>query len=84
MTKKKYLQQDGATFYPVTHRNAVVGLDVASANEDGLMAKDDKAKLDKLQVEPIEGLKFKSPNGSIFVLSVNDDGKSVWTKEDDV
>jgi hypothetical protein len=81
MTKKKYLQQDGATFYPVTHRDAVVGLDVANANEDGLMSKADKTKLDKLQAEPIEGLKFKSPDGSIFVLSVSDDGKSVFTKE---
>lgn len=81
MTEKRYLAQEGTKFYPVTHRDAVVGLDVASANEDGLMAKGDKAKLDKLQVEPIEGIKFKSPNGSIFVLSVTDDGKPVFTKE---
>lgn len=80
MTKKKYLQQEGTKFYPVTHRDAVVGLDVASANVDGLMAKDDKAKLDKLQVEPLEKLKFKSPDGSIFVLSVSDDGKPMFTK----
>lgn len=84
MTEKRYLAQEGTKFYPVTHRDAVVGLDVASADKDGLMAKADKTKLDKLQVEPLEGLTFKSPNGSIFVLSVNDDGKSVWTKEDDV
>lgn len=82
MTKKKYLQQDGATFYPVTHRDAVNGLVVASTDEDGLMAKADKAKLDKLQVEPLEKLKFKSPDGSIFVMSVSDEGKPIFTKDD--
>lgn len=81
MTKKKYLQQDGATFYPVTHRDAVNGLVVASTDEDGLMAKADKAKLDKLQVEPLEKLKFKSPDGSIFVMSVSDEGKPTFTKD---
>ncbi|KAF0342075.1 hypothetical protein [Pediococcus acidilactici] len=81
MTERRFLAQEGTKFYPVTHKDAVVGLDVANANEDGLMSKADKTKLDKLQVEPIEGLKFKSPDGSIFVLSVGDDGKSVFTKE---
>lgn len=81
MTERRFLAQEGTKFYPVTHKDAVVGLDVANANnEDGLMSKADKTKLDKLQVEPIEGLKFKSPDGSIFVLSVGDDGKSVFTK----
>jgi hypothetical protein len=81
MTEKRYLVQEGTRFYPVTHRDAVVGLDVASANVDGLMAKTDKAKLDKLQVEPLEKLKFKSPDGSIFVMSVTNDGKPMFTKE---
>lgn len=81
MTERRFLAQEGTKFYPVTHKDAVVGLDVVNANEDGLMSKADKTKLDKLQVEPIEGLKFKSPDGSIFVLSVGDDGKSVFTKE---
>ncbi|WP_032540517.1 hypothetical protein [Clostridioides difficile] len=80
MTEKRYLAQEGTKFYPVTHRDAIVGLDVASADEDGLMAKTDKTKLDKLQVEPIEGLKFKSPDGSIFMLSVSNDGKPTFTK----
>ncbi|OIM96548.1 hypothetical protein [Pediococcus sp. AC40] len=81
MTERRYLAQEGTKFYPVTHKDAVVGLDVANANEDGLMSKADKTKLDKLQVEPIEGLKFKSPNGSIFVLTVTDDGKPTFMKE---
>ena len=81
MTERRFLAQEGTKFYPVTHKDAVVGLDVVNAPEDGLMSKADKTKLDKLQVEPIEGLKFKSPDGSIFVLSVGDDGKSVFTKE---
>lgn len=81
MTERRFLAQEGTKFYPVTHKDAVVGLDVANANEDGLMSKADKTKLEKLQVEPIEGLKFKSPDGSIFVLSATDDGKPVFTKE---
>ncbi|WDV24861.1 hypothetical protein PVS71_07775 [Pediococcus acidilactici] len=81
MTERRYLAQEGTKFYPVTHKDAVVGLDVANANEDGLMSKADKTKLDKLQVEPIEGLKFKSPDGSIFVLTVTDDGKPTFMKE---
>lgn len=83
MTEKRYLAQEGTKFYPVTHRDAVNGLVVASSDEDGLMAKTDKAKLDKLQVEPLEKLKFKSPDGSIFVLSVSDEGKPVLAKEGD-
>ncbi len=82
MTEKRYLAQEGTKFYPVTHRDAVVGLDVASANEDGLMSQADKTKLDKLQVEPLEKIKFKSPDGSIFVMSVTNDGKPTFTKED--
>lgn len=81
MTERRFLAQEGTKFYPVTHKDAVVGLDVANANEDGLMSKADKTKLDKLQVEPIEGLKFKSPDGSIFVLTVTDDGKPTFMKE---
>lgn len=81
MTEKRYLAQEGTKFYPVTHRDAVVGLDVASANEDGLMSQVDKTKLDKLQVEPLEKLKFKSPDGSIFVMSVSDEGKPIFAKD---
>lgn len=81
MTERRFLAQEGTKFYPVTHKDAVVGLDVANANEDGLMSKADKIKLDKLQVEPIEGLKFKSPDGSIFVMSVSDEGKPIFTKD---
>jgi hypothetical protein len=83
----------GEPFYVVTSADAVVGLDKFIAKQavtyqpatetvDGLMSKEDKAKLDKLQAESLEELKFKSPDGSIFVLSVDNDGKPVFTKEE--
>lgn len=81
MVEWKWLKKGGVRFYPRTHLKVVDGLDVATVNSDGLLPKSDKAKLDKLQVEPFDGLKFKSPDGSIFVLSVSDEGKSVFTKE---
>ncbi len=81
----------GEPYYPKVGADSVVGLeieikkqvpkyDLATSTADGLISKEDKTKLDKLQVEPFEGLKFKSPDGSIFVLSVDNDGKPVFTK----
>ncbi|MGK4184929.1 hypothetical protein AB0X43_00850 [Pediococcus pentosaceus] len=84
---------EGEPYYPKVGADSVVGLeteinkhvlkyDIATSTTNGLISKEDKTKLDKLQVEPFEGLKFKSPDGSIFVLSVDNDGKPVFTKED--
>lgn len=83
---------EGEPYYPKVGADSVVGLeseinkhvpkyDLATPIADGLISKEDKTKLDKLQVEPFEGLKFKSPDGSIFVLSVSDQGEAVFTKE---
>ncbi|KAF0468613.1 hypothetical protein GBP05_01145 [Pediococcus pentosaceus] len=83
---------EGEPYYPKVGADSVVGLEseidkrvpkygLATPIADGLISKKDKAKLDKLQVEPFEGLKFKSPDGSIFVLSVSDQGETVFTKE---
>ncbi|WP_419241931.1 hypothetical protein ACN08J_04895 [Pediococcus pentosaceus] len=82
----------GEPFYVVTSADAVVGLDKFIAKQtvtyqpatetvDGLMTAADKKKLNKIKTEPLEGLKFKSPDGSIFVLSVDNDGKPLLTKE---
>lgn len=79
-------------YYPKTSSDAVVGLDKfiakqvvtyqpATETNDGLMTATDKKKLNEIKVEPLEGLKFKSPDGSIFVLSVSDQGDTVFTKE---
>lgn len=79
-------------YYPKVGADSIVGLDseidkhvpkydLATPTANGLMSNGDKAKLDKLQVEPFEGLKFKSPDGSIFVLSVSNQGEMVFTKE---
>ncbi|MEH1647640.1 hypothetical protein AAHB41_06045 [Pediococcus pentosaceus] len=80
-------------FYVVTSADAVAGLDKFIAKQtvtyqpatetvDGLMTTDDKKKLNAIKTEPFEGLEFKSPDGSIFVLSVDNDGKAVFTKEE--
>lgn len=83
----------GEPFYVVTSADAVVGLDKAIAKQvityqpatetiDGLMTATDKKKLNEIKTEPFEEIKFKSPNGSIFVLSVDNNGKPVFTKEE--
>lgn len=80
-------------FYVVTSADAIIGLDRAIAKQtitylpatettDGLMAATDKKKLNEIKTEPLDGLEFKSPDGSIFVLSVDNDGKAVFTKEE--
>lgn len=82
----------GEPYYPKVGADSVVGLEIeikkqvpkyglATLTADGLISKEDKTKLDKLQVEPFEGLKFKSPDGSIFILSVDNEGKPIFTKE---
>lgn len=80
-------------YYPKTSADAVVGLDKSIAKQavtyqpatetvDGLMTATDKKKLNEIKTEPLEGLKFKSPDGSVFVLSVDNEGKPVFTKEE--
>lgn len=82
----------GEPYYPKVGADSIAGLEseidkhvpkygLATPTADGLLSKEDKAKLDKLQAEPFEGLKFKSPDGSIFVLSVDNEGNAVFTKE---
>ncbi|MCT1175795.1 hypothetical protein [Pediococcus pentosaceus] len=83
----------GEPFYVITSADAVVGLDKFIAKQvvtyqpstetnDGLMTTTDKKKLNELKTEPLEGLKFKSPDSSVFVLSVDNEGKPVFTKEE--
>ncbi|QDZ69402.1 hypothetical protein [Pediococcus pentosaceus] len=83
----------GENYYPKTSADAIAGLDKFIAKQivtyqpatetvDGLMTAADKKKLNKIKTEPFEGLKFKSPNGSVFVLSVDNEGKPVFTKEE--
>lgn len=83
----------GENYYPKTSADAVAGLDKliakqvvtyqpATETNDGLMTAADKKKLNQIKAEPLEGLKFKSPDGSVFVLSVDNEGKAVFTKEE--
>lgn len=85
--------KEGENYYPKVGADGVVGLQseikkyvpkstLATVDSDGLMSKFDKEKINKIKVEPLEGLKFKSPNGSIFILSVNNDGTPAFVKED--
>lgn len=82
----------GESYYPATSADAVKGLDEvvdgkvvkydpATETADGLMSSSDKKKLNKLKEEPFSELELKSPNGSIFQLSVNDKGQVQVTKE---
>lgn len=79
-------------FFVVTSADAIIGLDRAIAKQtitylpatetvDGLMTAADKKKLNEIKTEPLDGLKFKSPDGSAFVLSVDNEGNAVFTKE---
>lgn len=79
-------------YYPATSADAVKGLDEvvdgkvvkynpATETVDGLMSSADKQKLDSLKEEPLDELELKSPNGSIFVVSVDDEGKINCQKE---
>lgn len=83
----------GEPFYVITSADAVVGLDKfiakqvityqpATETDDGLMTATDKKKLNEIKTEPLGGFKFKSPDGSVFVLSVDNDGKPIFTKEE--
>ncbi|MFG1199514.1 hypothetical protein OGM84_04730 [Pediococcus acidilactici] len=80
----------GDNYYVVTHVKGIVGLndfvnglipDVATTKADGLMSKKDKANLDNL-MEPQEKIQMKSPDGSIFNITISDDGKLLPVKED--
>lgn len=83
----------GEPFYVATSADAIVGLDKFIAKQvvtyqpatetvDGLMTATDKKKLNEIKTEPLEELKFNSPDGSIFILSVDNNGKAVFTKEE--
>lgn len=83
----------GEPFYVATSADAIVGLDKFIAKQvvtyqpatetvDGLMAATDKKKLNAIKTEPLDGIKFKSPDGSVFTLSVDNDGKPSFTKEE--
>lgn len=71
-------------YYPITSVDAVKGLgeklqdmtyQPATVSTDGLMSKEDKKKLDSVVVEPLSDIKLKSPDGSIYIVRVTDDGQ---------
>ncbi|WP_438341193.1 hypothetical protein ACSKF1_05885 [Lactiplantibacillus plantarum] len=73
-------------YYPITSVDAVKGLQnmayqPATIDADGLMSKEDKQKLDSVVIEPLSDIKLKSPDGSIFIVSITDDGQLECKKE---
>ncbi|EIW14316.1 hypothetical protein KCA1_1098 [Lactiplantibacillus pentosus KCA1] len=77
-------------YYPITGFDAVKGLgeklqgmtyQPATIDADGLMSKEDKQKLDSVALEPLSDIKLKSPDGSIFIVRVADDGQLECKKE---
>lgn len=73
-------------YYPITSVDAVKGLQnmayqPATIDADGLMSKEDKRKLDSVVLEPLSDIKLKSPDGSIFIVRVTDDGQLECKKE---
>ncbi|MGJ3791970.1 hypothetical protein [Lactiplantibacillus argentoratensis] len=67
-------------YYPITSVDAVKGLQnmayqPATIDADGLMSKEDKQKLDSVVTEPLSDIKLKSPNGTVFLVTIGDDGK---------
>lgn len=78
-------------YYPITGVDAVKGLgeklqsmtyQPATVSTDGLMSKEDKQKLDSVVIEPLSDIKLKSPDGSIFIVRVADDGQLECKKEE--
>ncbi|WP_285298935.1 hypothetical protein [Lactiplantibacillus plantarum] len=77
---------DKVAFYPVTHSQAVKDFDVgvtktvtaSSAEFFNLLKSDIETWHDGLIPKTI---KMQSPNGTVFLVSINDDGKLIITKE---
>ncbi|MYV00146.1 hypothetical protein GB995_12630 [Lactobacillus plantarum] len=79
-------------FYPRVAVDGVEGLDAkfnkevvtyqpATTSADGLMSKEDKQKLNSVVLEPLNDVKLKSSDGSIFIVSVTDNGQLECKKE---
>ncbi|MCG0628292.1 phage-like protein [Lactiplantibacillus plantarum] len=79
---------DKVAFYPVTHSQAVKDFDVG-VNKTVAASPTEFFNLLKSDVETWhDGLipkqiKMQSPNGTAFLVSINDDGKLAVTKEGD-
>ncbi|WP_412936231.1 hypothetical protein [Lactiplantibacillus plantarum] len=77
---------DKVAFYPVTHSQAVKDFDVgvtktvtaSPAEFFNLLKSDIETWHDGLIPKTI---KMQSPNGTVFLVSINDDGKLIITKE---
>ncbi|WP_088838929.1 CCA-adding enzyme [Listeria sp. ILCC792] len=75
MTKIIFLKNKaGEQFYAKTHKQAIDGLNEATADANGLMSAVDKQKLDSLAVNPELSYILTSPSGLLFKLIVDDEG----------
>ena len=53
--------------------------EVATVLKDGLMSKDDRIQMNKLNAESLE---INSPNGTAFLITVGNDGKLLVNKKE--
>ena len=79
---------DKVVFYPVTHSQAVKDFDkgvtkviASSPTEIFNLLKSDIATWYGEQIS--KAIKMQSPNGTVFLVSIDDDGKLVVMKEGD-
>ena len=73
---------DGVEGLDAKFQKEVVTYQPATSSTDGLMSKEDKQKIDSVVLEPLSDIKLKSLDGSIFIVSVTDDGQLECNKEE--
>lgn len=67
-TDIRALKKDGDQYYPQTHAQAIVGLDDEVQNI--------------VNSEVFDGIRLASPDGTVFVWTVSDDGQVIVTQEE--
>lgn len=67
-TDIRALKKDGDQYYPQTHAQAIVGLDEGVQNI--------------VNSEVFDGIRFASPDGTVFIWTVSDDGQVIVTQEE--
>lgn len=85
-THKRYLKDDdGNVYWPVAAWDAIIGLDahLTSWTTDNSQFIYDQISTYIADHTLQKSVKLQSPNGTVFILSVDDDGKLITSKEED-
>lgn len=88
---KRFISSDKKPFVPQTTWDAVIGLDnhlIDWNNSNGLLLFNSIKEYlqewhDTLPEQIKTQEKWQSPDGTVFILSVSNDGQPIFTKEDD-